>query len=149
MKVAFGNDHIGLALRDTILNLLKDKNIEVIDYGTDTAERAYSPLIAEKVGEEVVNKNVDRGILICGSGVGMSIAANKIHGVRCVVCSEPYTAKMSRQHNHSNILAFGSRVIGPELAKMIVEVWLETEYEGGRHEVRYKMIEDLEKKQCK
>lgn len=147
MKVAIGNDHVGLTLKKAIVDVLNKHNIEVLDYGTDTQERVYSPNIAEKVSEVIVSGHADRGILICGSGIGMSIAANKVHKVRCVVCSEPYSAMMSRQHNKSNILALGSRVVGPELAKMIVETWLDTEYEGGRHDIRYEMIEELEQKQ--
>ncbi len=147
MKVAIGNDHIGLTLRDPVLNLLQDRGIEVIDFGTTNSERVYSPRIAEELSASIVNGQADCGILICGSGVGMSIAANKVHGIRAVVCSEPYTAKMSKMHNKSNVLCFGSRVIGPEMAKMIVEVWLDSEYEGGSREIRYQMIADIEKSQ--
>lgn len=147
MRIAFGNDHVGLLLRESILSLLQDKNIEIIDFGTSNSERVYSPEIAEKVSMSVVRGESDCGILICGSGVGMSIAANKVNGIRAVVCSEPYTAIMSKKHNKSNILCFGSRVIGSEMAKMIVESWLSSDYEGGSREIRYKMIEEIERRQ--
>jgi ribose 5-phosphate isomerase B len=99
---------------------------------------------AKTVCEAVTSGVFDRGILICGTGVGMSIAANKIRGIRAVVCSEPYSALLSRQHNNTNILAFGARVVGIELAKMIVETWLVSEYEGGRHQERLDMIDEME-----
>ena len=100
----------------------------------------------EKVANAVAAGEVDCGILICGTGIGISLAANKVKGIRAAVCSEPYSAKLSKQHNNSNILAFGSRVIGPELAKMIVKTWLEAEFEGGRHQRRVDMIMDIEKR---
>ena len=94
----------------------------------------------------VKNQEVDLGILICGTGVGISLAANKVNGIRAVVCSEPYTAKLSREHNNTNILAFGARVIGIEMAKMIVDSWLDAEFMGGRHQIRVDMIGDIEKR---
>lgn len=148
MKVAIGNDHIGLMLRNEIINLLYKKGIDIIDFGTDTKERVYSPVIAEKVSNAIIHGKADYGILICGSGVGMCIAANKVNGIRAVVCSEPYSAEMSKKHNRTNVLCFGSRVVGPELAKMIVEVWLNSEYEGGTRDIRYNMISQIEKHQC-
>ncbi|MPN08923.1 Ribose-5-phosphate isomerase B [bioreactor metagenome] len=95
----------------------------------------------------VAKGEVDKGIVLCGTGVGISISANKVKGIRAVVCSEPYSAKLSREHNDSNILAMGSRVVGTELAKMILEEWLDAEFEGGRHEARIKMIADIENEQ--
>ena len=99
------------------------------------------------MGRAVVSGEVDKGILICGTGLGISLAANKVKGVRAAVCSDPFTAKMSRAHNDCNILAFGARVVGAELAKMIVETWLDTEFEGGRHQRRVDLIMDIEKKE--
>ncbi|MBU9079408.1 ribose 5-phosphate isomerase B, partial [Erysipelatoclostridium ramosum] len=109
---------------------------EVINYGTDSSERFNYPVSGEAVANAVVNGEVDKGIVICGTGVGISLAANKVNGIRCVTCSEPYSAKLSREHNNTNMLAFGARVVGIELAKMIVDAWLTGEYEGGRHQVR-------------
>lgn len=102
------------------------------------------PFMEKKVGRAVASGEVERGILICGTGLGISLAANKVKGVRAAVCSEPFTAKMSRAHNNCNILAFGARVVGAELAKMIVETWLDTEFEGGRHQRRVDMLMDIE-----
>ena len=107
-------------------------------------ERCDYPIYGEKVANAVASGEVDLGILTCGTGVGISLAANKVKGIRAVVCSEPYTAKLSRMHNNTNILAFGARVVGPELAKMIVDEWLNAEYEGGRHQVRVDMIAEIE-----
>ena len=103
--------------------------------------------MGEEVGNAVVNKEVDLGILICGTGVGISLAANKVNGVRACVCSEPYSASLSRRHNNTNIIAFGARVVGDELAKMIVDSWLEAEFEGGRHQRRIDIFKEIEEKQ--
>ncbi|ONI46283.1 ribose 5-phosphate isomerase B [Candidatus Epulonipiscioides gigas] len=147
MKIAIGNDHIAIEMKNEIIEHLKSKNHEVINVGTDTSERTHYPIYAEKVANLVVAQEADCGILICGSGVGISIAANKVNGIRAVVCSEPYSAKLSKEHNNTNILAFGCRVIGIELAKMIVDNWLEAEFEGDRHITRLNLITDIEKKQ--
>lgn len=146
MKIAIGNDHVGLSLVPEIIEYVKSLGHEVDHYGAFSPERTDYPLYGEKVAQTVVSEECDLGILICGSGVGISIAANKIPGIRAVVCSEPYSAKLSRTHNNTNILAFGSRVVGAELAKMIVKEWLEAEFEGGRHAVRVEMIRQLEMK---
>lgn len=146
MKIGIGNDHTALEMKAEIAGYLKEKGYEVVDYGTDKAESCDYPVYGEKVGEAVARKEVDLGILICGTGVGISLAANKVKGIRACVCSEPYTAKLSRMHNDSNILCFGARVIGTELAKMIVDQWLEAEFEGGRHQKRVDLIMDIEKK---
>ncbi|GIN63338.1 ribose 5-phosphate isomerase B [Robertmurraya siralis] len=145
MKIAVGNDHVGIELKPVIIEFLESLGHEVVDYGAQTNERTDYPIYGKKVGEEVAAGNVDCGILICGTGVGISIAANKVKGVRAVVCSEPYTAQLSKEHNNTNILAFGSRVIGSELAKMIVKAWLDAEFKGGRHANRVKMIADTER----
>ncbi|WP_305767622.1 ribose 5-phosphate isomerase B [Candidatus Epulonipiscium viviparus] len=144
MKIAIGNDHVAVALKNYIMKYLQEKNIEVIDVGTNNNDRTDYPIPAAKVSELVTSGVADRGILICGTGVGISIAANKIHGIRAVVCSEPYSAKLSVEHNNTNILALGSRVVADELAKMIVSEWLDASYEGGRHQKRIDMITQLE-----
>jgi ribose 5-phosphate isomerase B len=144
MKIAIGCDHVGIILKPTIIEHLKAKGISVIDKGTHEEQRTDYPLYAKAVADAVVSQEADLGILICGSGIGISIAANKVNGIRAVVCSEPYSAKLSRQHNSTNILAFGSRVIGAELAKMIVDEWLNARFEGDRHQKRVEMIAALE-----
>lgn len=144
MKIAIASDHVGLELKPIIIEYVKELGHKVIDYGPQTAERTDYPQYGKLVGEKVAANEVDAGILICGTGVGISISANKVKGIRAVVCSEPYTAQLSKQHNNTNILAFGSRVIGSELAKMIVKSWLEAEFEGGRHAKRVEMIANIE-----
>lgn len=149
MKIGIGNDHVALELKKEISNYLLEKGHEIVNFGTDSEERFHYPIAGEKVANAVVNGEVDCGILICGSGVGISLAANKVNGIRAVVCSEPYTAKLSKEHNNTNILAFGARVVGSELAKMIVDSWLEAKFEGGRHQTRIDMITSIENKQKK
>lgn len=146
MKIAIGNDHAAVDMKNEISEYLKEKGYEVINYGTDTNESCHYPIYGEKVGVAVTTGEADLGILICGTGVGISLAANKVEGVRAVVCSEPYTARLSRQHNNTNILAFGARVIGIEMAKMIVDEWLGAEFMGGKHAVRVDMMMDIEKR---
>lgn len=144
MKLAIGCDHVGFELKPDIITYVRELVHEVTDFGTTTNERTNYPEYAKKVSEAVVSGDCDLGILICGTGVGISIAANKFKGIRAVVCSEPYSAKLSKEHNNTNILAFGSRVVGIELAKMIVKEWLEAEFEGGRHSERVEMIAEYE-----
>ena len=144
MKIAIGNDHSAVELKNIIVDFLKEKGIEVLNLGTDSSESCDYPVYGEKVGRAVVSGEADLGIAICGTGLGISLAANKVKGVRACVCSEPYTAKLSRMHNNSNVLAFGARVVGSELAKMITEAWLDAEFEGGRHERRVQMLMDIE-----
>ena len=147
MKIGIGNDHVAVDMKNEIKKYLEDKGYEVINYGTDSKERCNYPAYGEAVANAVVSGEVDCGVLICGTGVGISLAANKVNGIRACVCSEPYSAKLSKQHNNSNIIAFGARVIGVETAKMIVDEWLDAEYEGGRHQVRIDMIKEIEEKQ--
>ena len=147
MKLAIGNDHVAVEMKKEIKAYLEGMGHEVIDVGTNSHERFDYPISGYKVGKMVSSGQVERGILICGTGVGISLAANKVHGIRAVVCSEPYTARLSRQHNNTNILAFGARVIGVETAKMIVDEWMKAEFEGGRHQNRIDMIERIEKTQ--
>ena len=146
MKIGIGNDHAAVDMKNQVVEYLKGKGYEVVNFGTDTYESCNYPEYGEKVGRAVAVGDVDLGILICGTGVGISLAANKVKGVRAVVCSEPYSAKLSRQHNNTNILAFGARVIGIELAKMIIDEWLSAEFEGGRHQTRVDMITAIENK---
>lgn len=145
MRIAIGSDHVGYELKPDIITYLLDTGHYVEDFGTYTNERVDYPDYSKKVAEAVLRDDFDCGILICGTGVGISIAANKIDGIRAVVCSEPYSAKLSKEHNNTNILAFGSRVVGKELAKMIVDEWLNASFEDGRHSKRVDKIHDLEK----
>lgn len=144
MKIAIGSDHVGNELKPSIIEYLNESGYEVKDFGPYSDSRVDYPDYSKKVADAVLSKDFDLGILICGTGVGISIAANKINGIRAVVCSEPYSAKLSREHNNTNILAFGSRVVGKELAKMIVKEWLDAEFEGGRHSNRIEKISQLE-----
>lgn len=147
MKLAIGNDHVAVDMKNEIKAYLESKGHEVINVGTDSSERFNYPVSGYKVARLVADGKVDGGVLICGTGVGISLAANKVHGIRACVCSEPYTAKLSKQHNNTNIIAFGARVIGIETAKMIVDEWLAAEYEGGRHAVRVGEITEIEETQ--
>ena len=147
MKLAIGNDHAAVEMKQEIQKYLEEKGHEVINIGTDSAERFDYPISGYKVAKLVSSGEVDGGVLICGTGVGISLAANKVKWIRACVCSEPYTAKLSKQHNNSNIIAFGARVIGIETAKMIVDEWLSAEYEGGRHQARIDMITEIEETQ--
>ncbi|EHK3064386.1 ribose 5-phosphate isomerase B [Escherichia fergusonii] len=142
-KIAFGCDHVGFILKEEILTHLAQRGIEVLDKGTWSGERTDYPRYASAVAQAVVAGEADGGILICGTGVGISITANKFAGIRAVVCSEPYSAQLSRQHNDTNVLAFGSRVVGLELAKMIVDAWLDAKFEGGRHLARVEAIKAI------
>jgi len=146
MKIAIGNDHAAVELKNQISEYIKEKyGYEVINFGTDTNESVDYPIYGAKVARAVAAGEADLGIAICGTGLGISLAANKVKGIRCAVCSEPYTAKMSRAHNNCNMLAFGARVVGLDLAKMIVDTFLTTEFEGGRHQRRVDLIMDIEK----
>ena len=144
LKIALGSDHVGLDLKNEIADHLTQKGYTCHDFGAFDKKRTSYPIHAKTVCQAVVSGEYDRGILICGTGIGMSITANKIHGIRAVVCSEPYSAALSRQHNNTNILAMGARVVGIDLAEMIVDIWLSSNYEGGRHQERLDMISDLE-----
>ena len=143
MIIAIGCDHAAAALKAELTALLEGKGLQVKDFGASEATVQY-PAVAEVVAKAVAAKECELGVLLCGTGVGMSIAANKVNGVRACCCSEPYSARLSRQHNDSNVLCMGARVIGPELAKMILDEWLSAEFEGGRHAARVDMITALE-----
>ena len=146
MKIAMGNDHSALELKNIIKEFVESMGHEVIDLGTNSSDSCDYPIYGEKVGRAVASGEADLGIAICGTGLGISLAANKVKGIRACVCSEPYTARLSRLHNNANVLAFGSRVVGSEVAKMIVETWLEAGFEGERHARRVQMIMDIEKR---
>ena len=145
MRVAIGSDHAGFPLKERIKKFLIEKGHTVIDLGTTSQDSTHYPLFAKEVSLSVLRREVDRGILICGTGIGMSITANKFRGVRAALCCNEYMARMSRLHNDANVLCLGDRVIGEELALAIVDVWLETPFEGGRHEKRVDLIKEIEK----
>lgn len=142
--IALGSDHVGITLKKTIMAYLDEKGIAYHDYGAYDVERTDYPLYGYAAARAVADGECSCGIICCGTGVGISLAANKVHGIRCVVCSEPYSARLSRQHNDTNMLALGSRVVGEELAKMIVEEWLQASFEGGRHQRRVDMLTQIE-----
>lgn len=145
MKIALGSDHAGLPLKNEIIKHLKGKEIEIEDFGTYTEESCDYPDYAQKVAENVVAKKFDFGILVCGTGIGISIAANKVKGVRAALCSDTFSAHACREHNNANILALGQRVVGVGLALDIVDSFLNAEFQGGRHEKRINKMMNIEK----
>lgn len=145
MKIAIGNDHVAVELKNHITKFVEQKGHTVVNFGTDSSESCDYPIYGEKVARSVASGECDLGILICGTGIGISLAANKVKGIRAAVCSEPYSARLTRQHNNANIIAFGARVVGQAMAEMIVEEFLNAEYEGGRHQRRVDMITAIEK----
>ncbi|MEW8955890.1 ribose 5-phosphate isomerase B [Clostridium sp.] len=149
MKIAIGSDHGGFKLKSEIIKHLEAKGIELKDFGTYSEESCDYPDIALVVGEKVSNKEFDFGILICGTGIGISIAANKVKGVRAALCSDTFSAHATREHNNANILALGERVVGPGLALDIVDTFLNAEFQGDRHIRRIDKITDIEKKYSK
>jgi ribose 5-phosphate isomerase B len=146
MKVAIASDHGGMNIREEIKDLLNELGIEFDDFGCECDTSVDYPDYAQPVAEKVASGEYDRGILICGTGIGMSISANKVKGIRCALVHDLFSAKATREHNNSNVLAMGERVIGPGLAREIAKVWLETEYEGGRHERRIGKITEYEER---
>jgi ribose 5-phosphate isomerase B len=146
MTLAIGCDHGGFELKEEILSVLHELNIEFIDYGTDSQKSVDYPDFGEKVSQAVSTGKTERGILICGTGIGMSIVANKFPKIRASLCNELYTARMSRLHNDANILVLGGRIVGKGLAKEIVKVWLSTPFEGERHCVRLNKITQIEER---
>ena len=145
MKIAIASDHGGLEYKNKIKKHLVTKGYDIIDEGTNSNESCDYPDYAKKVGSLVVSGQVERGILVCGTGIGMSIAANKIKGIRAALCSDTFSAHATREHNDSNILCLGQRVIGESLALDIVDTWLNAEFQGGRHQNRIDKICELEK----
>ena len=146
MKLYIACDHAAIEMKNEIANYLREKSYDVEDLGINEGEKIDYPVAAEKVARSVVADEGSKGILICGTGIGMSIAANKVKGIRAAAVSEVYSAKLTRVHNDTNVLCFGARVIGIETAKMIVDSYLEAEFEGGRHAARVALIEALEEK---
>ena len=147
MKVGFGCDHTAIELKKEIMAYMTEKGYECVDYGAfDATVRVDYPDQGQKVAEAIVAGEVEKGVLICGTGIGISLAANKVPGIRAAVCSEPYSAMMTAKHNNAQIIAFGARVVGNEMAKMIVDSFFNTEFEGGRHAERVQKICDIEAK---
>lgn len=144
MKIAIGNDHTAVEMKNHIVKYLEDKGYELVNFGTDTEERVDYPVYGKKVADAVASGECELGILICGTGIGISLAANKVKGIRAAVCSEAYSAELTRRHNNSNIIAFGARVVGTATAETIVDAFLEAEFEGERHAARVDMISAIE-----
>ncbi len=144
MKLALASDHVGRELKLKLMAWFDEQGIAYHDFGTYSEERCNYPEFGFAAARAVAAGEYDRGIVICGTGVGISLAANKVRGIRCVCCSEPYSALLSRQHNNTNMLAMGSRVVGFDLAKMITSCFLDGVYEGGRHQVRIDQISSIE-----
>lgn len=145
MKLAFGCDNCAQALKRELMELATQLGHECIDCGAFEGEPNHYPIFSARAAKMVARGEADRGVVVCGTGVGVSLAANKVRGIRCALCGDCYTAKYTRLHNDSNMLALGARVIGSELAKMILEIFLSTEFEGGRHKTRVDMISALER----
>lgn len=141
IKVVIGSDHGGFHYKEQIIEYLKARNIEFFDVGTHTRESCDYPEIAKLAAEKIRSGEFNRGILVCGTGIGMSIAANKVRGIRAALCGDTYSARVSRAHNNANVLCLGERVIGEHLALDIVDIWLKTGFEGGRHKRRVDMLE--------
>ena len=142
--IAIACDHAALELKAEVIKMLEERGLAYEDCGTYTTDSCHYPIFGARAAQAVASGKCDRGILICGTGIGMSLVANKIKGIRCALCSDSYSAKMTRAHNNSNMLAMGARVIGVEVAKEIVAAWLDTPFEGGRHQARVDMITALE-----
>ena len=143
MKIAIASDHGGYQLKEEIKKYLEGRNIEVVDLGTNSEESVDYPIYGKACGEAVMSGKADRGIVCCGTGIGISIAANKVKGIRCALCTDVHMAEMSRKHNDSNVLSLGGRTTPVDKALEIVGVWLDTEFEGGRHQRRVDMLNAL------
>jgi ribose 5-phosphate isomerase B len=144
--IALGADHAGFQLKEALKGWLIEHGYQVVDHGTHSAESVDYPDYAAQVAEAVADHKVERGVLVCGTGIGMTIAANKVPGVRAALCSDIYTARMSREHNDANVLALGGRLMGPEMALDILKMWLEANFAGDRHRRRIDKIADLERR---
>ena len=144
MRIAFGCDHKGYILKSSIIALIRSLGHDVVDFGTDSEERVNYPVYGEKVGRAVSRGECDFGVLICGTGYGISLAASRVRGIRAVNCSDTYTARLTRMHNNANVLSIGSMVVGEGIAKDIVETFLTTGFDGGRHAVRLQMVDEIE-----
>ncbi len=144
MKIVIANDHAAVELKQEIASFIEELGHEVVNIGTDSHDSCNYPEYGKKAADMVASGQVDLGVLICGTGVGISLAANKVKGIRCGVCSEATTARLIRQHNNANMIAFGARIVGTELAKDIVQAFLSAEFMGGRHATRVDMISAIE-----
>lgn len=142
MKIAIGSDHAAYKEKQIIISYLNKLGLRVLDFGTDSEDSVDYPIFGQKVAKSVINEIADKGIVICGTGIGISIAANRFNGIRAAVCSSVLHAEMSRKHNDSNILALGARTTDIKLLKKIVTVWLETDFEAGRHVDRLNMLDE-------
>ena len=145
IKIAIGSDHAGYGLKCEVIKHLKEQNIDFIEMGCMDGTSCDYPVVAKEVCDKVVDGTVDRAVLICGTGIGISMAANKVKGIRAALCTDAYMAKYTRLHNDANVLCLGGRVIGPGVAEEIVDIFLNTEFEGGRHQRRVDLISELEK----
>ncbi len=143
--IAIASDHAALDMKKTVMELLTEMGLEYTDFGTYTTDSCDYPVFGARAAKAVASGQCEKGILICGTGIGMSLAANKVEGIRCVACSEPYSAEMSRRHNDANMIAIGARVLGTEMAKLILRTWLTTPFEGGRHQRRVDMLMAIER----
>ncbi len=144
MKIAIGNDHAAVEMKKEVTAHLEAQGYTVVNFGTDTGESCDYPVYGKRVADAVAKKECDLGVLICGTGVGISLAANKVKGIRAAVCSEPYSAQMTRTHNDANIICFGARVVGIATALSIVDAFLSASFEGGRHQKRVDMLTAIE-----
>lgn len=142
--IALACDHSALEMKETVKSLLDEMGLEYEDFGTNTTDSCHYPVYGARAAKAVASGKCEKGIIICGTGIGISLAANKVKGIRCAACSDPYSARMSRAHNDANMLSIGARIIGPELAKMIVTEFLTTAFEGGRHQTRVDMLTAIE-----
>lgn len=143
MKIGIGSDHGGYELKEIIKGTFSGDDIEFVDYGTNSLESVDYPDFGKKTAEAVINGEVERAIVICGTGIGISIAANKVKGIRCALCGDTFSARMSREHNDANVLALGARVLGVGLALEIVETYLNSKFEGGRHALRVEKLNEI------
>ena len=149
MKVGFGCDHAAVELKDQLLAYLAEKGYECVDYGAAAGEKVDYPVKGQAVAEAICRGEIDKGVLLCGTGIGISLAANKVPGIRAAVCSEPYSARMAAEHNNANIIAMGARVVGSELAQTILDAFFGAEFLGGRHADRVALITKIEEKYSK
>ena len=143
MKISIASDHAGYLEKNKLIDFLKKKKVEIINLGTDSGDSVDYPIYGQKVAKSIINNDSDRGIVICGTGIGISIAANRFRSIRATLCTSTIHAEMARKHNNSNILALGARITDMEEMKKIVDIWLNTKFEGGRHQDRIDKIENI------
>lgn len=143
MKIAIASDHGGFALKNTVKEHLRERGVQVVDLGTDSEGSVDYPVFGKACGEAVASGSADLGVVCCGSGIGISIAANKVKGVRCALCTSVEMAKLCKQHNNANMIALGGRLTEPALALQMVDTWLDTDFEGGRHQRRTDMLDEM------